>query len=750
LIREARLRNPDLVVYALLWGLPYWVGVENGTQSHFHSEDTLVYLVSWLECAQNFKLGTINYLGNRNERDWGPTEWTTALRDALDLGGFTSTRLVLLDGEYDPRVVDLARLPSRSVGGDPLVAIASLQKNFSLAASGGAVALHAPCYLPRPEVRAETGLPLWSSQDGPLSDDWAGASCLGRVLNQNFVRMNVTSTLARTLSWSVHPALGGVPAGLVRAQEPWSGIFSVRLPLWMIAHTTQFTRVGWSVLDVQSGASGYLPRGGSFVSYASPARDQFTVVVEKLELACPTCAGQTTFSERLVFVVANLGQRNMSTAPLSAAAAAAESRNASDRSENQSDTSNVSKASAAAAEVQEITYLGFWLTNITHQFLRLPDLPIDPDSSSFNFTALPDTLYTISSLRYEESNVSSASVDNINTSADDGLAAVPFPVPLAETFDGYLDGASARYFADYGGSFHAAPDPTIEGNMVLKQSVTKRAGANQWAPDSEPISLVGHKMEDVRITVDLYLPQQRPSSEIFTASSVIQSAWSGLCLASDRQKAWDGVRVAQEACEEAWQTQFSFEPSTGRLLSRRIADDACVTAYECPREREGEFALCLRPCGRTRLQSSNQSWTMSADGTLRLAAVPDLCLTLAKTEAAGLALAPCASQHKAPPEQRWLTPGPELTMYAGVCLRLRPDTNAEEAVAPLSGRSGRLGYCLRLGVDGSGRGAWRLESGGRGDTLAWGPLPAALGAWHRISLAPWQKLVVSCLLLVVL
>ena len=45
--------------------------------------------------------------------------------------------------------------------------------------------------------------------------DWEGAACWGRLLNQNFVRMNQTSTISWSLIWSVY-------ARSVAAGQAWS------------------------------------------------------------------------------------------------------------------------------------------------------------------------------------------------------------------------------------------------------------------------------------------------------------------------------------------------------------------------------------------------------------------------------------------------------------------------------------------------------------------------------------------------
>ncbi|CAE7462276.1 GALC [Symbiodinium natans] len=77
--------------------------------------------------------------------------------------------------------------------------------------------------MPLPSLRNQTSLSLWSSEDVGLPADWKGAACLGRILNTNFVRMNATSTLVRSLAWAVHPSLPGIRDGLIEAVEPWSG-----------------------------------------------------------------------------------------------------------------------------------------------------------------------------------------------------------------------------------------------------------------------------------------------------------------------------------------------------------------------------------------------------------------------------------------------------------------------------------------------------------------------------------------------
>lgn len=47
------------------------------------------------------------------------------------------------------------------------------------------------------------------------------------------------------------------------------------------AHTTQFTEIGWSYLQHESGVS-LLKKGGSFVTLTSPDRKELTIVIETI------------------------------------------------------------------------------------------------------------------------------------------------------------------------------------------------------------------------------------------------------------------------------------------------------------------------------------------------------------------------------------------------------------------------------------------------------------------------------------
>ena len=81
--------------------------------------------------------------------------------------------------------------------------------------------------------------------------------------------------------------------GLMYAQEPWSGYYTVNSPIWTSAQWTQFTEPGWRFLSVPGGGSSRLPGGGSYVTLVPPTGVGVTLILETLEGACLRCGGES-------------------------------------------------------------------------------------------------------------------------------------------------------------------------------------------------------------------------------------------------------------------------------------------------------------------------------------------------------------------------------------------------------------------------------------------------------------------------
>jgi hypothetical protein len=257
LMREARKRNPAIRIDALAWNFPAWVGQANSAAS-------ARYLTAFVRGARTVHGVDIDTIGLWNETKMDPS-FIPLLRETLDAAGLR-TRIVADDLVNDWSIVDT--MAARS---DVRAAVAVISTHYPRFESPATVRARA----------AEWGRPLWSSEDGPWGDGWADrgeqSPPLAELLNRNYIQGRMTSTNVWNLVSAYYDVLELPYAGLMRANTPWSGHYEVRSPIWVVAHTTQFTAPGWRYLDQ---ASGRLPGGGSHVTLTD-GKD-YSVIVETL------------------------------------------------------------------------------------------------------------------------------------------------------------------------------------------------------------------------------------------------------------------------------------------------------------------------------------------------------------------------------------------------------------------------------------------------------------------------------------
>jgi O-glycosyl hydrolase len=272
LMEQAKARNPAIKLYALQWGAPGWVG-SNGT---LWTQQDITYLLAWLGCAQRHGLH-IDYLGGWNEKDFSAA-WYTDLAAALRAHGYT-TQVVAADS-FGWSVAD-------AMTADPAFRDAV-----------DVVGVHYPCgYLgsyqscPSTPAAQALGTPLWASEQGSLPYD-SGAAPLARAINRAYLDGRMTATINWSLIASWYNTLPFQGAGLMEANQPWSGAYTVGPSIWVTAQTAQFTQPGWRYLD---SASGYLAGGGSYVTLRSPVTGDYSVIVETVDA---TAAQPVTFTLR--------------------------------------------------------------------------------------------------------------------------------------------------------------------------------------------------------------------------------------------------------------------------------------------------------------------------------------------------------------------------------------------------------------------------------------------------------------------
>ncbi len=258
MMREAKKRNPDIVLYGLAWGAPGWFD--------YHSADGMRYMIDYLDCAKQHHL-QIDYLGGRNERNLEPGYFID-LRAALNANGYQDVKIVAAD--------------EAGFG-----VVSELKQDAAFREAVDVVGIHYPCSVTRctPNQDAkDLGLPLWASESG-WNHYLTGAKRLGSEINHQYVDSRMTAFINWPVSYSWYPTVQYQNSGLLKANEPWSGYYDVGTSLWTVAQTSQFTAPGWQYVD---SASTYLAGNvGTVATLQDPETGDWSAVIETTAATTP-------------------------------------------------------------------------------------------------------------------------------------------------------------------------------------------------------------------------------------------------------------------------------------------------------------------------------------------------------------------------------------------------------------------------------------------------------------------------------
>ncbi len=389
LMEQAVARNPNIKLYALPWAAPGWLG-------GWWNNNATDYLVSYMDCAKSHGL-TINYLGGFNETQGdGTASWWEGLRSTLNSDGYTSTQFVGGD-DYD------------GFGGISN----ALLNNSNWAADMPFVGDHYPCAggdggsansCPVTGAPISLGKPLWQSEGG--SQDYnSGAPAVIRSI----VRGYIDGTMVEFNNWpimaAIYPGLPWDTAGLLWANSPWSGWYSVGKTTWVIAHVTQFTQPGWTFIN---SASGYLngnEQNGTYVTLKSPDGTDYSTIIE---------TSTATTSQTVKISVSG----GLSTGTVQVWA------------------TNLGSSNAANWFVQQAS--------------------ISPSGGSYSLTLQPNYVYSISTITGQGKSTATTP------------ASVQMGLPYTDSFSGYAIGGEAKYLAQMEGDFQSQPCEGKTGNCIMQ------------------------------------------------------------------------------------------------------------------------------------------------------------------------------------------------------------------------------------------------------------------------------------------
>ncbi|XP_013403027.1 galactocerebrosidase isoform X2 [Lingula anatina] len=452
MLTEAKKRNPNIKIYALPWAFPGWVG--NGTRNPYtYPNLTATYVLKWVQGAKKYYSVDVDYIGIWNERPYSTT-YVKILRKTLDMNGFTHIKIVAADSLW-------------SVANDIL-------KDPAFAAVVDYIGVHYPGTVTTDKA-LETKKPLWSSEDYSTFNDNVGAGCWARILNQNYVNGFMTSTISWNLVASYYPHLPFANDGLMTADEPWSGHYEVSSPIWVTAHTTQFTEIGWTYLKHGAGV-GKLYGGGSFVTLQSPDKKEMTLIIETMshdhsECIRPALPPYTVKPQNATFKL--------------------------------------------QGSFKTVTVLNLWVTKLG--FNGQPSTlfkqvgSVNVQNGSFTLFLEVDSLYTVTT--------SSAGQKGVYPAPP---ASQPFPLPYKEDFESFDDGSEPFYFTPQVGMFDILTVANKSTTTKVLKQVVLRAPIH-WCPflQTFPMTVVGDgTWTDLSVRADVQVPLVNATDGVFIAARV--------------------------------------------------------------------------------------------------------------------------------------------------------------------------------------------------------------------------------------
>lgn len=275
LMKEAKKRNPNIILDVLAWGAPYWIG--NGK---YYSDDLAHYMADYLIGAKNIHGLNIDYVGIWNERPYN-VDYIKKLRETLDSCNI-NVRIAAADEIRSYYICrDMLKDPKLYNAVDVVGTHYPHGQGAELYNGKSVYDQYGKDYKIIWKEALECGKPIWSLEDGPWAEDWNGAKGLIKVLIRNYIEAKMVKTISWSLISSYHDNIAIGASGLMKANTPWSGHYMLKPALWAMAHFTQFTEPGWIFLE--GGANGYLENGGSYASLISCDKEDVSIIIETVE-----------------------------------------------------------------------------------------------------------------------------------------------------------------------------------------------------------------------------------------------------------------------------------------------------------------------------------------------------------------------------------------------------------------------------------------------------------------------------------
>mgnify|MGYP000885583843 CR=1 FL=1 len=270
MMKEAKKRNPDILLSALHWGYPAWAKT---------NEQKAGFIFGFVKGAKEIHGLHIDYIGGNMNEEYTKVEGmksqlrvnpsvTICLRKLLNDNGFRDVKIVAAD---EGAMVK------------EFLVLDSMANNPAYAQAVDVIGVH---YKGRatefmPAKAFDFGKPVWSSEDGGggYKDYRSGYTWVSQIIRllldvkmNGLIRWSATASVYDNMPWASN--------GFIEAKEPWSGRYEIGSNLWAFSHFTQFIHPGWKIMDT-GGSYIFMKdtvRAGRYIAFRDDKSDQYAVV----------------------------------------------------------------------------------------------------------------------------------------------------------------------------------------------------------------------------------------------------------------------------------------------------------------------------------------------------------------------------------------------------------------------------------------------------------------------------------------
>ncbi|MEA4935103.1 MAG: hypothetical protein VB102_00530 [Paludibacter sp.] len=279
LMKEAKKRNPDILLSALHWGYPSWAKT---------TEQKAEFIFGFVKGAKEVHALHIDYIGGNMNEEYTKVE---GIKSQLRVNTAVTIHLRKLLNENGFKDVKIVAADEGAMVKEFLV-LDSLSKNPAYKQAVDVIGVH---YKGRatdlmPAKAFDFGKPVWSSEDsgGGYKDYRSGYGWVNQIIRllldvkmNGLIRWSATASVYDNMPWASN--------GFMEAKEPWSGRYIIGSNLWAFSHFTQFIRPGWKILDTKSS---YLfekdsVKAGRYIAFRDNKTDQYAVVLNTYDPKFP-------------------------------------------------------------------------------------------------------------------------------------------------------------------------------------------------------------------------------------------------------------------------------------------------------------------------------------------------------------------------------------------------------------------------------------------------------------------------------